>query len=148
MADPSQTTRLVVQLGDGGTPTETFAFMCGSNNWTISLSNNTNDVVTLDCTSPLDVMPTVTRSVTSQDMDIKIDGVIAKESLATWRAWADDGSTKNIKVLFDEAGVDGGGYWIVPAILTAFEVSKSEGNTVTFSATIQANGKRVWTDAA
>lgn len=147
MATGTKSAKLVVQLGNGGTPTETFAFTCGANSWTVNLTNNVGEATSLDCTDPLGEVAVLERFFESQDTSITLSGKVTTDAFATWRAWADGGTVKNTKVFFDEAAVSGGGYWIVPMILTGLELAKEGSATVDFSATLAAAGPRVWTDA-
>jgi len=148
MVAPNTTNRFIIQLGNGGTPTETFAFTCGANSFEVNLTNNTGEQALMDCTTPLDLPASISRWVESQDTSATIGGRIAKSSLATWLDWADGMTVKNVKMFFDESGANNGGYWIVPMLLTQFQISKSGSATVEFTASMQATGPRVWTDAA
>lgn len=146
MATGKQTTRLIVQIGDGGDP-ETFAHTCGANTFGITLTNNLGENTVLDCDDPLDTPAVLTRHLESQDTAATISGMVTTEAWSTWRAWADDGSEKNIKIFLDEAAADSGGFWTLPAFLGSIEFGKEGSGKVTFSATISAAGQRVWTDA-
>ena len=148
MATGTKSSKLVIQLGDGGTPTETFAFTCGANSWTVNLTNNVGEAISLDCTDPLGEVAVLERFLESQDTSITLSGKVTTEAWSTWRGWADGGTAKNTKVFFDEAAGVGGGYWIVPMFLTGLELAKEGSATVDFSATLAAAGSRVWTDAS
>lgn len=143
----AQSKRLVVQLGNGGTPTETFAFTCGANSWTVTMENSTGETMMLDCTSPLDSPATMERWVESQTTAINMTGNVTTEAWDVWRAWCDTGSTKNCKIVFDESGANGGGHWIVPMILDSLELGKEGKGVVTFTASMSSSGTRTWTDA-
>jgi TP901-1 family phage major tail protein len=43
---------LLVKIGDGATPTEAFANLCGLNSKAITINNSLIDVTTPDCTTP------------------------------------------------------------------------------------------------
>ncbi len=146
MAAPDLTRKFIIMLGDGGDPTETFAFPCGANARSVTLKNNLGEDVVLDCDDPLGAPAAIQRFLESQDTTMSISGRVAKgDSLAIWRAWADDGTEKNIRILFDEAAVDGGGYYTVPAYLDTLEWGADGKSTATFSASIMGSGPRVWT---
>lgn len=145
MSDPQQTTRLIIQLGNGGNPEE-FAFTCGANTFGVTLTNNLGEVLALDCDSPLDLPAAITRHLESQDTSVSISGTVARKAWSTWRGWADDGLAKNIKMMLDESAADGGGHWIVPAILQQLELSKEGAKVVQFSASISGAGRRVWVE--
>lgn len=148
MADPNQTQRLIIQLGDGGDPTEAFAHTCGANAWGVTLTNNLGENVVLDCSSPLDTVAAIIRHLESQDTSATISGTVATTSWPTWREWADNGSVKNIKLLIDESLANNGGYWTLPAILQQMDLNKEGSGVVQFTATISGAGRRTWTDAA
>jgi len=43
---------LLVKIGDGATPTEAFANLCGLNSKTLTINNSVIDVTTPDCAAP------------------------------------------------------------------------------------------------
>jgi len=147
MADPTLTQKFTVLLGDGGTPTENFGWPCGATARSVTFTNNTGEDVVLDCDDPTGTMAAIQRFVESQDTSLSISGKVAKTSLATWRAWADDADKKNVRAVVDEALADNGGYWEFPAILQEFEISQENNATAAFTATIVGAGRRTWTDA-
>lgn len=147
MGTGTQTTRLVIQLGDGASP-ETFAHTCGANSFGITLTNNLGENTVLDCDDPLDVPAAIVRHLESQDTSCTISGMVTVEAWPTWLAWADDGVEKNVKILLDESAANNGGFWTLPAYLQQLELNKESGGKVTFSATISGAGQRAWTDAS
>ncbi|MGQ3486119.1 phage tail tube protein [Roseovarius pacificus] len=146
MGTGNQTTRLVIQLGDGGSP-ETFAHTCGANTFGVTLTNNLGENTVLDCDNPLDVPAAIVRHLESQDTSVTITGMVTTAAWPTWRGWADDGSEKNIKILLDESAANNGGFWTLPALLQQLELGKENSGKVTFTATISGAGQRAWTDA-
>lgn len=148
MADPNLTQKFTVLLGDGATPTEAFAWPCGATARSVTFTNNLGEDVVLDCTDPTGTAAAITRWLESQDTKVTISGRVSKEAFATWRAWADDGDAKNIRLVLDEALADNGGYWSLAAYLQDFEIGQEGKATATFSATIAGTGRRTWTDAA
>ncbi|MEQ8292485.1 MAG: phage tail tube protein [Roseovarius sp.] len=146
MGTGNQTTRLVIQLGDGEDP-EVFAHTCGANTFGVTLTNNLGENVVLDCDDPLDVPAAIVRHLESQDTSCTIAGMVSTAAWPTWRAWADSGSEKNIKIFLDESAANNGGDWTLPAYLESLELGKENGGKVTFTANISGAGQRVWTDA-
>lgn len=138
--------QLLILLGDGATPTEGFAHPCGANTRSIRLINNTGEELLLDCTDPLGAQATINRYLESQDSSLSISGKVASESLAAWRAWADDGGSKNIKAEVHSGGALVG-YWDLPALLTEFEITSDGKKNAEFNASIVGAGARTWTDA-
>jgi hypothetical protein len=148
MAAPDLSDKLIILLGDGATPTETFAFPCGANARNVTLKNNLGEDVVLDCDDPLGLPALIVRYLESQDTTVSISGRVAKgDSLTQWRAWADDATKKNIKIMFDESTADGGGFYTLPAFLDTLEFGAEGKSTATFSASIMGAGQRVWTAA-
>lgn len=147
MGTGTQTTRFVIQLGDGADP-EVFAHTCGANSFGVTLTNNLGENTVLDCTSPLDVPAAIVRHLESQDTSVTISGMVTTEAWPTWRAWADDGSEKNIKLFLDESSANGGGFWLLPAYLQQLELGKESSGKVSFTSSISGAGSRAWTDAA
>ena len=148
MAAPDLSRNFLVMLGDGGDPTETFAFPCGANARSVTLKNILGEDVVLDCDDPLGAPAAIQRFLESQDTILSLSGRVAKgDSLSMWRAWADEGTEKNIRIMFDETAADGGGYYTLPAFLESVEWGSEGKSTATFSASIMGSGPRVWTAA-
>ncbi|WP_392338860.1 phage tail tube protein [Loktanella salsilacus] len=149
MSAPNLTRKFIIMLGDGITPTETFAFPCGANARSVTLKNNLGEDVVLDCDDPLGAPAAIQRFLESQDTTMSISGRVAKgDSLEMWRTWADAGTEKNIRIMFDEAVTDGGGYYTVPAFLETLEWGSEGKSSATFTAAIMGSGPRAWTDAS
>jgi len=148
MGTGNQTTRLVIQLGNGATPTEVFAHTCGANTFGITLTNNLGEDTVLDCDNPLDLPAVIVRHLESQDTSVTIAGTVTTEAWPTWLAWADTGAAKNIKLLLDESAANNGGFWTLPAFCQTMELNKEGSGKVKFTASIAAAGARVWTDAS
>lgn len=149
MADPTLTNNFLIHIGDGGDPTEAFAWLCGAKARSVTFTNNTGEVETLDCTDPTGQVAAINRFVTSQDTSLSISGQIAIENIATLRAWADGGDAKNIRIVIDETGANNGGYWSLSAILSSLEMGQeSAKDLATFTAEISGASRRTWTDAA
>ena len=149
MAEPNLTSRLLILIGDGALP-EVFGFPCGASTRQATFSKNTEDQALMDCDQPLDVPATVTRSGTSTDTELSIEGKVAKQYWSAWRQWNDAtgaDEVKNIRILLDEPAADGGGYWQLKALLTNFQIGATDSGNVTFSATIMGAGQRTWVDA-
>lgn len=147
MAAPALSRKFIILLGDGATPTETFAFPCGANARSVTFTNNLGEETVLDCDDPLGAMAAIQRWVESQDTQISISGRVAKSHIQVWRDWADQATEKNIRVQFDESAADGGGYYTVPAFLQSLEWGSEGKGTATFTASIMGSGARVWTAA-
>ncbi|MFY0619323.1 phage tail tube protein [Shimia sp.] len=146
MSDPNQTTRLIIQVGDGGDP-EQFGFTCGANTFGIKLTNNLGETTVLDCDHPLNVPAAILRHLESQDTSATLSGTVATTAWPTWRRWADDADTKNVKLFLDESAANNGGHYLVPMILADLDLNKEGSGIVQFTVEIKANGRRTWVDA-
>lgn len=142
----NETTRFVIQVGDGGNP-ETFAFTCGANSSGVTLTNNMGENSALDCQNPLDVPASIVRYLETQDTAVTIAGMVTTEAWPMWRSWADTATEKNVKLILDEPAINNGGEWILPAFLTTLQLNKSGSGKVEFDASIVGAGQRVWTAA-
>lgn len=146
MSDPNQTTRLIIQVGDGGDP-EQFGFTCGANTFGIKLTNNLGETTVLDCDDPLGVPAAILRHLESQDTSATLSGTVATTAWPTWRQWADNADTKNVKLFLDESAANNGGHYLVPMILADLDLNKEGSGIVQFTVEIKANGRRAWVDA-
>jgi len=148
MADPTLTNEFLIMIGDGGTPTEAFSWLCGAKARKAKFTNNTGETEVLDCSDPTGSPAALARWVVSQDTNLEISGNISVEALPTLRAWADGPDPKNIRIVIDETAANNGGYWGLAAILQELEFAQeSATDKATFTATIVGATRRTWTDA-
>ncbi|MCH2096732.1 MAG: phage tail protein [Rhodobacteraceae bacterium] len=149
MAPPKLDQTMLILLGDGGDP-ETFGWPCGANARSVKFINNTGEESILDCDDPNGEPAVILRWIESQDTQLTISGRVAVEALSMWRSWADaedNGGVKNIRSEIQNGSGGAGGFHTLPAILQDFEISREGKASSTFTATIVAAGKRVWTAA-
>lgn len=151
MAQPTTLpfSKFKVLLGDGGAP-ETFNWPCGFIKNALKLSAQSSDTIVPDCDDPMAAAWTQ-RFVSALSGSITGNGVMAMESLSIWRQWFASGQSKNIRIVIDLPGAQGGGYWYGAAILTDFSADsdrKSEGGRTQQSVTIDNDGPWLWQDAA
>lgn len=137
-----------VYLGDGASP-EQFTAPCGFTQKALNLSSASSDTLIPDCDDP--TAPAWTeREVSSLSAQIQGSGVMALESLATWREWWESGLSKNIRVEFDTTSALNGGYYEGPGILSNLGFStqlNQDGNKVQQQITIDNASAWTWTDA-
>lgn len=137
-----------VYLGDGAAP-ETFSQPCGFTKKALKITAQSSDTVVPDCDDP-DAAAWTERLVSALSAQVSGNGVMAMDSLGAWRNFMLSAASKNIRVLFDDTGTNGGGYFQGPAILTdlSFDVDrKSEGGRVQQAVTLDNDGEWVWVDA-
>lgn len=138
-----------VLLGDGSSP-EMFAAPCGFTQKALTLTAANSGTVVPDCDDP-EAPAWEEKGVTSLSAQITGQGVLSMASLSVWREWWSSGLAQNVRLLYDDTGANGGGYWEGPALLTSIGDSvqlSSNGNKVQTSITIDSAGAWTWTDAA
>jgi predicted secreted protein len=127
----------LIELGDGGTPTETFAAPCGLNSREFNRTAATNDTNVPDCDDP-DAPSWLERDTTSLSGSLSGAGVVAAEDFATWNTWFESGETKNVKIsLVGDAELE----WIGPFKLTALNITGTRGARVTFTTSMESDGE-------
>jgi hypothetical protein len=147
MAQATLTNKFLISLGDGGGP-EVFAQPCGASARNVRFINNMGEQSTLDCDDPLGQPAAIQRWVDTQDTSLSITGKMALGSISTWRQWADQTTTKNIRIEIVESGANGGGYWELPCLLQTLEFGSVDKGMIDVSAEIVGAGARAWTAAA
>jgi hypothetical protein len=138
-----------VYLGDGATP-EVFSLPCGFTKESLKISNASSSTVVPDCDDPM-AAAWEERAVSAISAQVSGSGVLAMAALATWRAWALSGQSKNIRVMFDDTGANGGGYFQGAAILSDWSSDAdrtANGGRTQISVTIDNDGEWTWIDNA
>jgi hypothetical protein len=138
---------LTVQIGDGGSP-ETFTHPCLINtDRGISFTTNMTETEVPDCSSPS--MPAkIVRKARSFDFTISGAGKVDKTSVFAFIQWAQNGVAKNVQVVQNVTGANGGWTGAGSALLQAFEVSGSRGDYQNVTLTIVPAGVWTWTQNA
>ena len=150
MVQPTLSNAVLILLGDGGTPTETFAAPCGVNTKSAKFTNNLGEEVLLDCDDPLGVQAFVTRWFESSDTELQVSGRVSKQAWPTWRSWIDatgSDAVRNVQIEVVNTPADVGGYWTLPVAMSDFEIGTEGSSTMTMSMTLMGAGPRVWTAA-
>jgi hypothetical protein len=136
-----------VYVGDGADP-EVFAAPCGFTSRALKISGASSSTVVDDCDDP-NVTPWTESAVTSLSGQVTGSGVLAMASLSMWRGWI--GKPKNIRILFDDTGANGGGYYEGVGILVDLSLTGaqgSEGGRTQISVQIDNDGEWTWVDNA
>lgn len=137
--------KLLIQIGDGATP-EVFAHDCLINaERGIQLSSETQESIVPDCDTPSDPG---WKQIFKDGLSIQVSGggVLHTSSVETWFNWMNSDTAKNVRVNFNVAGADGGGYISVPMKLTAFNVTGTRKINSTVEVTLMSHGVATWTD--
>ena len=147
MALPTTKTfgQFLVKVGNGGSP-ETFAAPCGFTEKALQLSAETSDQTIPDCDNP-DAAAWTSREVTRKSANITGNGVLAVESIATWRTWFLSAANRNVRVEFPGSGAAGGGYWAGAYKITSLEIGATLGEKVTVNVSLVSDGEVTWTTA-
>lgn len=141
-------TKLLIQIGDGASPTETFAHDCLINaERGIQFSSDTSDEVVPDCDDP---SAPAWKEIFKDGLQIQVSGggKLHTTSLETWFNWFNSDTEKNVRIKFDVTGANGGGYIAVPMKLTAMTVNGSRNANSTVDLTLSSHGVATWTDNA
>lgn len=141
--------RLLLKVGDGATPTETFTAKCSINAARgIAFDASTNDFNIPDCSDP-DLIAWVAREKISLSASITGAGILNTPDTESFFVWWSSDDAKNCQVHLDGVtGANGGGYFSGAFHLTAFEVTGDRGGKMEFSCTLVSDGTITWTDAA
>lgn len=139
--------KLLLLLGNGGDPTETFAAPCGLTSRGINFSKATNDATVPDCDDP-EAPSWQERSVVSLSGTISGSGVLALEAMPTWREFFFSTDSRNVRVKLDAPLADNGGYFEGAFHCTTFNVTGNVGEKIQVEIELQNDGEVVWVDAA
>ncbi len=140
---------LLIKIGDGATPTEVFAHPCLINaDRGIAFATETNDTRVPDCDDP-ELLAWLEREVVSLSATINGAGTLNTPDVEDFFDWLASGDPKNIRVeLQGVSGANGGGYFGMAALLTAFEITGSIGQRSQCSITLASTGAVTWTSAS
>lgn len=139
--------KFLVQLGDGGSPTEAFDEPCGLTTRGIAFTKATSETVMPDC-DDADVVPFVTREAISRSVTVSGSGKVARESLAAWRQFWEDEGTRNCRFVVPGTGAQGGGRWQGAWHLSSFSVTAVYGESADIEIEMVSSGNMPWTAAA
>lgn len=148
MAKPitAASSKMIVKIGNGATPTEVFAAPCGMTTKGLNFTKNTNEVNVPDCDDP-DAAAWIERSVVSMSAEISESGILAMEALSIWQDYLDSTLSRNVQVILDLTTAEHGGQWEGKFLLTGFNVTAEQGNKVQAEVTMQSDGPVVWVPA-
>jgi len=139
--------KLLILLGDGATPTEAFTAPCGLTTKGINFSAASNDITVPDCDDP-DAAAWSERVISALSGTVSGSGVLAMESLETWREFFFSGVSKNARVKIDTTLANNGGYFEGKFICTTFNLTGEIGNKIQVEIELQNDGEITWVDAS
>ena len=142
--------KVLVQIGDGASPTETFAHDCFINlARSLQFNTETNSSNLPDCDP--DAGPAWrTIAVTGKSATITGAGKLHTPSVETWWNWFNLSSEKTIRFKLDVSGASGGGWFQGKFVLTSWTPGDSDGTDqyADASVTLESTGAITWTDAS
>ena len=131
---------LVVKIGDGAKPTETFATVGGARTNSLSFNNTPIDATSASSTGHwrefLDGKP-------NPSMDISVSGVFQDDSQdAQIKTDMLAATLRNFEIIVPDFGTFEGGY-----IITSYSVNGSHDGELTFDLSLQSGGQVSFTSA-
>lgn len=141
--------KLLIKIGDGGSPSETFAHDCLINtDRSVQMSADVTDIVIPDCDDP-SLPGWKKRLKDGLEIQVSGSGVLHTASLETWFNWFKADTAKNVRIETNGiTGANGGGYIAGAFKLTAFSWAGPRKNVATVEVTLMSDGECTWTDLA
>lgn len=128
---------IVVQMGDGGAPTEVFATICGITSKGLEQSAATSETTIWDC-ADVNAPPTIVRDVQNIDWSLSLSGQVDSGNLVALDNAFSAAVPKNFRFVFLDTVVNkkkqGSG------IITGFTIQADNGEKATVSLTITGAG--------
>lgn len=137
--------QLIIELGDGATPTEAFEAPCALNTKGVNFTATANEQSVPDCDAPDDPL-WIERTIQTLSGDITGAGILALESYEIWRTWFLSGLERNVRARFNIAAPNGGQYE-GSYVLTTFNTAGNTGELATIEVTMLSNGEVEWVAA-
>lgn len=136
-----------ILLGDGASPTEVFAPICGLTSKGINYNTETNTVEVPDCTNE-DAPAYKEQGVKSYDVTLSGSGMWAAQSHGVLVDWWKSGTAKNIKVEYSTAASGDVKTVAGPALLTSLGSSVEKGGRLSAEIAIAFTQMPTFTDAS
>ena len=134
-------TKILVLVGDGASP-EVFGEPCGLTTKSFELSASTNSTLIPDCADP-ELPAWEAKDINALSAQLTGSGVMAVESLATWRDWFMAAEAKNAQIKIDD---DSLGYFSGSWILSSMKLGGQRGQKITLDVTLVNTGAVTWID--
>lgn len=139
--------KLLIKIGDGGAP-EVFAHPCLVNTTRgFKFTTNVTETEVADCADQSKPAKIVRKSK-STDFTIDGAGKVDKTSVWAFLEWWQSGAAKNIEVMQNDTGANGGFTGAGAAILKDFDLKGERGNYQDFTCTIVPAATFAWTQNA
>lgn len=147
MATTTTFAKFKILLGDGATPTEAFAPICGLTSRGLQGSS---DVVTSevpDCADE-DLPSWQEKDVKSISMSLSGSGMWSQEAHGTLMDWFLSGARKNVKVQYVDADTGDPEFLAGPCVLTQLNNAVDKGGRVSAEISLEFAAKPTVTDAS
>ena len=154
MSYPVEPDYIIVELGDGATPTEAFTVMCGLEGGSVNQTVSSSDRFRRDCAKPAAV-PTRKVRVNGKQWDITANGFINMDEFERFNRAL--GVRRNYRMQFGQYDTQDAtdtertgtiyGYYSGPGVMTAHNLSAG-GEDATAEVTIAGEDELVWTEGA
>jgi predicted secreted protein len=131
--------QLLIQLGNGATP-EVFTATCTINTTrTLDITAIASVTELADCVTPSN--PAITyRQIKSYDLKFSGSGIADAPSILAIIQWLQSGAQKNVKIILNRTGANGGFTITLPMVMTSFQIAGTRGDMQTFTGTFEGAG--------
>lgn len=136
-----------ILIGDGATPTEAFAPICGVTSKGVSYSTETVETDIPDCADE-DLPSFKNVGVKSIGCSMQCSGVWTAESHETLLQWWKSSTPKNVKIQYASATTGDVEYLAAPAVLANLEHNAEKGDYLKGSFSLMFTEMPTFTDAA
>ncbi|QOV95267.1 hypothetical protein [Novosphingobium sp. ES2-1] len=148
MSLPVEADFALIKIGDGATPSETFAIACGLQDVNVNRTANSSDRFVRDCAKPGEV-PVRKVRVNGKQLDITGSGLIDKGHVEIFEDAL--GTAKNYKIeLYADDGTDAGdlvGTFAGAFVMNAANMAIARETGGTAEVTLANHGAWTWTPA-
>lgn len=129
--------KLLIKLGDGGSPSETFAAPCALTTKAFNRSASVNEFNVGDCDTPDDPMWTE-RVISALSSTISGSGTLAQEALSDYEDFFADPDGRNVQVLinFTSSPVTYQGKYV----MTTFNITGEQDGLIQVELELQSSG--------
>jgi hypothetical protein len=133
-------------ISNGLTP-PVYEAWCGITQFTRTINKNIGTVDMPDCNNP-DLPSWMIAYLISNQMVVSGSGTSEEKSLRKFDEWAVSGEERSVRWYRNLSADDGGGYYVGPALISAFEETGTQRAPWAFSFGITFSGKPEWVAAA
>lgn len=135
--------KLLLKVGDGGSPTENFTTYCSVNAARgITFTAQANEINIPDCSDP-EKIAWLAREKTTLSVGVTGAGMLNTPDLDDFFSWWTSEDSRNCQIVVDVPSVDGGAVFAGAFHLTEFAVTGDVGARIQVSLTLASDGEVV-----